>query len=849
MKILLSLVALIQANILWAEGIRFLEPLARSAGTDVEAVKKNLDQAPPVPGSPAELFVLKDVGDGKYQLEIKESQLEKDFLLSATLEKGTAEEWFFTGVPLNTYLWYFRQIPGSKVQFIRRNTAYRASAGTPEEKAVQNSFSDSIIATLPILAKDSARKTLTLSANELFLADLEDLAGALEAQYGKVMLSNKDSFIQKLLAFPKNLEASVQLNFKGAGGGSKTLPDARTITILLHYSLAVLPEPSAYQIRRSDSRVGYFTTSYQNFSDPDLKNSVTPQTNLIHRWNLRKKDPPAPVSETANPIVFWLEEAIPQEFRPAIKAGILAWNEAFESLGFRNAVIVKEVDKDMSPEERRTFNPANAAYNMVRWYMGGFSGAVGPSRAQPLTGEILSGSILVSDIVTRFLSDELDLVALADGAGTRKNPHEGYMVQSVLSAAAGLAMLEAKGPVSEAERKRFKYQFLSHIMAHEMGHVLGLRHNFKGSQLLPQARLGQDGELTSSVMDYLPVNIAALGKTEGTYYQTKIGPYDRWAIEYGYSELSGDAAGQERQLKAIAAKSGYDSRLAYGTDEDTHGMDPDTQRFDLGKDTLAFAHSRAQLARGLWRSLASLKPSQERDYPQLRRLFMMGYAEYFGAANAVPPLIGGVRASRVKAGEGGAPFKPVTAQEQRAALKFLDEEVFKAESFSVPPELLLRLGVEQTGGGGSLPVNLDGMVLGLQQNVLNKLYSRASLERLAQRELLAGAGDRLSLRDVFEFLRRSIWREIEGPKAAAIPLFRRNLQRRHLDTLMAVMDNQSLPGDARTSARSDLSRLQSAAEKALKDPKLGSTERAHLEDILGRIKRQISKHERAIKAA
>ena len=729
---------------------------------------------------------------------------------------------------------------GDNLQFIRKNMGHRAAPGTPEAKMVERSFPDSIVA-LVAIASATEQGGFLFYADDLFLEDLTGIGAQIRETYPmknhhmNIQHARKASTLEGIYSYPKNTEVSAQLLFvREDGGDSSTMADSRNIAVTMHYSLSALPD-DGFESRPADERVGHFATSFNDYSRSDLKSRASPTVTLVNHWRLEKADPSLPVSEVKNPIVIWLDDAMPHEFRPAVRAGLLAWNEAFEAAGFRNAVVVKEVDKDMGAEERSRFNPADASYNMVRWFVAPDAGmALGPSRANPLTGEIFQATIHYSDLMTRWMSGQMDVAALEKAAQAPEgHAHDGKcghnMAAAVRDAARAMnaAQAQAGRPLTAEEKKAFVDQFLVETTAHEAGHILGLRHNFKGSTLHPYGQTGPDGLVSSSVMDYLPANLTGMGE----YFQTKVGVYDKWAIEYAYRPLSGDAFQKAAELKSIADRSATDPRLAYGTDEDADTIDPDTRRFDMGKGgPLPFARHRAQLAKRLWKDLEKRQPRAEEGYDSLRESFMAGYGEIAGAVRAVTPVIGGVRVSRVRPGDGKVPFEPVAAQEQREALKFLNETVFSADAFKeVTPGLLRKLG------GDSLesplrPFPLRSAVSSLQANTIDKLFSNGTFHRLSEAALMADKpGDALGIREMMTTVRAGVWKELQSKNGAAIHPFRRDLQNAHLSALARVAGDQNAPIDARAAARQELHALNQAL--AAYAPVATSDSKAHAEDM------------------
>lgn len=787
-------------------------------------------------GDSAELFKIVEKG-GRRLLQLKTSQLERNYLFSVTTEKGTGERFVFSTMMEDTFLFAFHWT-GQHIQLLRRQTAYRADPDTPEARAVEKSFSDSILATLPIMDVDR-NGNISIPADQLFLTDIINMGGRLQWAYPdpflRMRLAPEESTIERVQSFPKNMEVGVQLVFTGnpLAQPSELMADTRKLAVTMRYSLSLLPENNGFTPRPADQRVGYFETTYRDMSHPELKQVMDPAVSLIHRWNLEKADPNAPVSDVKQPVVFWLEDTIPLQYRDAIRAGVLAWNAAFEAVGLRGAVQVKEVDKDMSAEERAVFDPANASYNMIRWFMGEAGFAIGPSRVNPLTGEIFNASISISDIMSRVGMADLDLAAGSQDEKTFKpqgEDHQGHAKQLSL----GLAALEAeRGPLSDAERKRYYDEYLTHVVAHEVGHTLGLRHNFKGSEMLAQDELGQDGLVSSSVMDYLAANIAAEGQPQGVFQQTKIGPYDFWAIEYGYKPLSQDAAKSQNELAEIAARAQSDSKLAYGTDEDTENIDPDAQRFDLGRDQLEFARQQTALGRKLWKKLENHVPTQEEGYASLRQSYFNGFRALFTATEAVLPLVGGIRTSRALPGGGHEPFTPVSAEEQRAALKFLDETVFNDKTFQVSPQLLSRMGEGRAEYRTTRPVPVGAMALSLQKTALAKLYDPQTLRNLEDASRLSqDASQALSPAEMMDTVGASIWKELSQEKTAAVTPMRQALQREHLKILLELSKSE---GASRAVAHDEILRLRQQLSTALAGGSVDSATRLHLADMLSRI--------------
>ncbi|MDK2411421.1 zinc-dependent metalloprotease [Aphanizomenon sp. PH219] len=786
----------------------------------------------------------------KIYLEIKPEQLQKNFLATSTLESGIGEKGIYSGMPLQDFLFYFQKID-NQIQFVVRNVNFRTREGDPQAKSVARSFSDSVLYTIPIKSIHSERKTIIIDLGDLLLTDLAGLASNLE-----LAASPEQAYLGNAKVFPGNLELEAIFNFANAGkyegNNSDVLPDSRGFTLKVHYSLSELPK-SKYQPRLADERVGYFLTAYQDLSKDERRD---PFVRYINRWNLEKQDPTAAISPPKKPIVFWIDNAVPLEYRDAIKEGVLMWNQAFLKAGFKDAIQVQQMP------DNATWDPADIRYNTIRWIntVDGFF-AMGPSRVNPLTGEILDADILIDGSFVRLLKNDYrqiiqpqnsqtrtSLSALVNNGrlcdkGNQKSPKSlgnlsklatNYdlcygMEASNQLAFGSLAMsMLGNSPPSPKELKDYIHQYLRLIITHEVGHTLGLRHNFRGSTLLSPVEMNnpeitQTKGMTASVMDYIPPNIAPDGVKQGDYFPNQVGPYDEWAIEYGYSPSQATTTlGEKSFLAAIAGQSNQ-RELSYAPDEDLSNSDPTVNPWDHSGNVLVYSQSQLANARRMWERLNKGYTIDEESSSDVEERFNSILRNYLQNLYYTSKYIGGQSFYRVKPSDtkGQLPFVPVSVEQQRQALMTMQNYVFAEDALKFPPELLNKLvpsrwlhwgtSIQQ----GRLDYPIHDLVLLVQTAVLRDLLASDRLTRLKDLELKSEPGKSLTLPELFDTLQSGIWSEVLQPQGKLqISSLRRGLQREYLEIMMGmVLRKESVPEDARTLAWYKLKQLNSKLKR------------------------------------
>ena len=846
--------------------------------------------------------------DGTLYAEIPKERLGRSFGLTMHISQGAGVFNLHDGLPLSdTRLMQFRRV-NQKVHLVHRNVRFRADEG-PMRTSLKDNTAHSTIEAFDIVSKNDSTGHLLIKFSDFLVSDYPQIGDRLKFYFGgaPAAFQRDKSYVDQAMGFPENTEIDVSLTYQGSSApliGGEAVPDYRAVPVGVRYSLFELPE-TKMQPRPADDRVGYFTNAVKDVS---RDRSADPYERYVQRWRLAPSDTAAykrgELVKPAEPIVYYVDRTVPERYREYVEQGIEAWNEAYRAAGYKNAVMAKTAPDDS------TWSAEDIRHSTVRWTAAHQMGyAVGPSQTDPRTGEILNADILISSsFVSGWQQTYSQLTPESStngelGAHLPIQPRTPKALRKVLSPdlarracwaerskaqQIGLqrTMLLARGALEPGVPMPEDYlgPAIKDLVMHEVGHTLGLRHNFKASSGIPTEELHDEAYTSKhgvslSVMDYAPVNLAPNKENQGYYWNPGVGTYDEWAIKYGYmpiteqsdggpltrdAPLAGMATAAEAGLNKIAATSS-DPMHRYGTDEDNwlggYAVDPLTNAGELGSDPKAFAQTRMQLVRKVMPKLDDrLVTEGERYYP-LRRATTSLIVERYRSLLPVTKTVGGSYVARDHKGTPDArtPLRPVPAQEQREAVQLLIDGAFAPDAFKFDAEWLNKLAPNRHyhwGISPSLPVDypVHRHVDMVQTNLLRELLHPARLQRMIDTQVRT-TGSTYRPGALFQDLTGAIWNELENPsQPTPINSFRRTLQRTYADLLIELMmgktswititlagaDQLEAPEDVRSMARLELSDLSTRIEQALDAPNLDRDTRAHLTETQARIDRALN---------
>lgn len=751
--------------------------------------------------------IFQDTVTGATKLLIKEDQLNKDFIYFSQIADGVTEAGQFRGAYRGSSVFHVKKY-FNKIEFVAPNTAFYFDKNNAISKSANANISHAVIASGKLLASDTKKGAYLIAADGLFLSETftrikgPRFPGQSPLAFKLGKFDRGKSKIEAIKNYPENTNIKTEYVYNNPAvlnGGSAAVTDGRNVSIKVFHTFMNMPADD-YTTRLDDPRVGYFLTQTNNMTSTDVVN----YRDFIHRWKLVKKNPELPISEPITPITWWIENTTPVEFRETIKQGVLAWNEAFEKAGFKNAMVVK-----VQPDDAN-WDAGDVRYNVLRWTSSPNPpfGGYGPSFVNPRTGEILGADIMLEYVhfTNRVYYDRVfnNAAAVNFTAETEteekvkffenKNNHlfcsKGHLMHE--NTLFGKTVLAVTG-ASDLEMEGIKKQGMKSLIMHEIGHTLGLNHNMKASQLFSPAQLAdadfiKGKALTGSVMDYAGINLTKDRSKQGQYYDMAVGPYDVWAIQFGYMPFTSKA-----ERAALLARS-TEPELIFGNDADDmrspgKAIDPRVMIGDLSNDQIGYSIDRIELVNSMMKEIKTRFGNSGDSYMQLRQAYYILSGQSATAANVISRFIGGVYVDRSKPGTSKTmPYTPVSLSDQKRALKALKKYVFAPDAFTVPKDVYNYLANQRRGYnffGGPEDPKIHEQILSYQTRVLAHITHPNTLQRISNSELY---GNKYKLATYMTDLNNIMFKpDVNG----TINSFRQNLQAAYTKGLIKMITGKS----------------------------------------------------------
>lgn len=748
------------------------------------------------------VFIIHQIGE-KLFYEIPRRELGQEFLLVidyAATQEGTR----YGGENLNSQVVRWQRRDN---RVLLRGVSYDmvADSTNPVSRAVQLSNVEPVIMSFDVAAfSPNADSNVVVEVTKLFTTDVPEFGA--RRVYRMRQLDPTRSFVERARSFPTNIEVSALHTFANDSipGNNRTLG---TLTFVMHYSMVHLPAQLMAR-RLCDNRVGYFSITQLDFGTAEHR---VASRCYITRWRLEPKGPGAPVGDPVKPIVFYIDPGTPPQWVPWLKQGVEAWAPAFRAAGFSNAIQARLAP---TPQEDPDFDLDDARYSTIRWLPSTIENAYGPHTSDPRTGEILQTNI-------GFFHNVMNLV------------RDWYFVQV--------------GPLDPRAQRlplpdSLMGELLAYVATHEVGHTLGFPHNMKSSSSYPVDSLRSAGFTArygdeASIMDYGRFNYVAQ-PGDGATLIPHIGPYDTYAVDWGYRRIPGAATPEAERpvLDSLARLQEGNPMLRFGNAD---GVDPEAQTEDLGSDPIAATELGIRNVKRVMPLLIAANTTDRlRDYSDLDENYERLVGQWQRELGHVVTLVGGVYRAEKYPDQPGVIFTPTSRARQQTAVRFLLDNAFTTPAFFFDLDILRR--IEQTG-------TVD-RVRQAQSALLTGLLNDARMNRLVDQQALASvAAPAYGLGDLLHDVRQGLFREIAT--AGSIDVYRRNLQRACVDLLGTKLQPPPPPGpppfpgfvpppprpeEAKALVRGELRDLDSTIAVVLVRVRNRET-RLHLQDLRFRI--------------
>ncbi len=752
------------------------------------------------------MFTVHKIED-KYFFEIPDSLMGREILIVNRISKSAAglRSGFFgyAGDEAGRNVVRFEKGPNNKI-FLRSISfaEYSKDSTSPMYTAVNKSNVQPIAAAFDIkaLSKDSAGVVIDLTDYVSGDNDILFFASQVKSALRIGSQQSDKSYIVGIRSYPINIEISSVKTYSRTQGGSPiagaAAPVGSNITVEMNSSFVILPK-HPMQPRYYDPRVGFFTVGYTDF---DANPQGVETAILVKRWRLEPKEEDlekykrGELVEPKKPIVFYVDPATPKTWIPYLIQGINDWQSAFEKAGFKNAIVGK-----MAPtkEEDPEWSLEDARYSAIVYKPSDVANASGPSISDPRSGEIMESHI-------NWYHNVMELI------------HHWYFVQC--------------GPVDTAARKMIydndlMGQLIRFVSSHEVGHTLGLRHNYGSSSSVPVEKLRDKAWVeanghTPSIMDYARFNYVAQpeDKISRKGLFPRIGDYDTWAIEWGYKLFPQFKSDEEEKafLNKWVIERLKDNRLWFGTE--TNPDDPRSQREQVGDDGMKGAMYGIKNLQRIVPNLEEWTKQPNKDYSNLREMYTQVTGQFSMYMGHVVKYVGGIMETPKMVEENGPVYEIVPKVKQREAVEFLNRQLFATPGWLLNNNIFDKTGISA--------INTIG---GLQDNILNRLLGTRNLSKLIDAEATQGS-NAYTITELLNDLKKGIWSEL--PVKTKIDVYRRNLQKSYVN----ILDNLLNPPRSGGSSDVIVIMFGGAASPNIEKSDIKSVVRAHLSALRNEIK-------------